>query len=191
MHTWSGHGACKSRRPKAISSLLLPSNTIEPPAKCSKLRAKRRAMGIISNFFGDFWFHDASGFDELLDKPSLFKNHASTIVTLKTYFDNRVIGLAVLGCAADICDYPASHCIDTFLFTFLGGLCLFIPGSYRRLAGQTTPKVVCRPSINSTLNAQDCHKLQWQIDCAIDPLFRFARLSDQFQIRNTLTNSDV
>src|SRR5215813_5570563 len=108
-------------------------------------------MGIISDFFVDFWFHDASGFAESFDKLSLFKNRASTIVTLETHLDNRVIGVVELGCVADICDYPASYGVDTFLFSFLGSLCLFIPGSYRRLAGQNTPKVVCRSFINSRI----------------------------------------
>src|SRR5215470_2085936 len=113
-------------------------------------------MGIISNFFGYFWFHDGPGFAELLDEPGLFKNRASTIAPPKTRLDNRVIVVAELGCVADIWDYPALHCdcVDAFLFSFLGGLCLFIPGSYRRLAGQNTPKVVCRPSISSTIKAQ-------------------------------------
>ena len=71
-------------------------------------------MGIISIFFGDFGVHDASGFGELLDKPRLFKKTASTIAPPKTRLDNRLIGIAELGCAADICDYPALHGADTF-----------------------------------------------------------------------------
>ena len=89
---------------------------------------QKTGNGVISNFFGDFWFHDGPGFAELLDEPGLFKNRASTIAPPKTRLDNRVIGVAELGCVVDICDYPASHCdcVDAFLFSLLGGLCLFI-----------------------------------------------------------------
>jgi hypothetical protein len=33
--------------------------------------------------------------------------------------------------------------------------------------------------------------LQWHVDGAVDPFFRFARFGDQFQIGNTLADSDV